>query len=121
MKNKFRIPAMIMTIVAASTMCTAAFGGGWSGRQVTDRLTHRNNRIVEVLGLYGSWANPDSCDRDTMLVLHPDQMVDASSYSETLTLLLGAHLTGREVNLYLSGCAAIGNKTYPVITRVAVH
>ena len=121
MKNKLQILAMIMTIVFANTMCTAAFGGGWSGLQVTDSVTHRNNRIVEVLGLYGPWANPDSCDRDTMVVLHPDKMVDAASYNETLTLLLGAHLTGREVNLYLSGCTAVGSKTYPVLTRVAVH
>ena len=59
--------------------------------------------------------------RDTRIVLLPPAAEGAViAYKEVYASLLGAHLTGREIRAFVDGCTLVGNKTYPVLTRVSV-
>jgi hypothetical protein len=119
---EIRLRTILLTLAGllASMICMSAYGGGWSGRQVTKHLTHLSDSSVSVVGLYGPWNNPDFCDVDKKVVLHPDA-VSSASFDESYALLVGAHLTGREIDLYLSGCTMIGSATVPIITAIKIY
>ncbi len=119
MEISLRTMFMVVVGVLVTTICTSAFAGGWSGKQVIKNLNYQKDKVVIVKGLYGPWENPNACDNDQKVVLDPDVSLDA--YDQAFALLLGAHLTGREINFFLSGCTLIGNKTVPVIKTVTVH
>ena len=120
METQLKTRVLIISGVLLTTMCMSAFGNGWNGQQITMSVMHGKERTVITRGLYGPGKNPDQCDVDTLAILHPD-IVGPASYKETYALLLGAHLTGREINIYSSGCVTLGTTTYPSIAYINVY
>jgi len=119
MKVRIRKIVILVTGVLITMVHTPAFAGGWSGQQVIKNLNFSRDKLVLVVGLYGPWNNPNSCDTNAKVVLDPGASLD--SYDEAFAMLLGAHLTGREIAFFLSGCMMVGSQTVPVIKTVAVH
>jgi hypothetical protein len=110
---------MVVAGVLVTMMWTSAFAGGWSAKQVISNLKYSQDKTVVVFGLYGSWNNPNACDSDAAVVLDQEAMLD--SYDELFAMLLGAHLTGREIKFFLSGCKMLGRNTIPVIKKVNIY
>lgn len=119
MKIRARKLLLGVTGVLLTMICTSVFAGGWSGQQVIKNLNFSRDKLVLVVGLYGPWDNPSNCDTDAKVVLDPAAAQD--SYDEAFAMVLSAHMTGREVAFFLSGCTLVGSKTVPVIKTVAVH
>ena len=119
MKSRARKIIIIMTGMLLTFLNTSAIAGGWSGQQVIKNLNFSRDKLVLVVGLYGPWNNPNGCDTDAKVVLDPAAAED--SYDEAFAMLLSAHMTGREIAFFLSGCTLVGSKTVPVIKTVAVH
>jgi len=111
--------------VAMGVLCTLtatiALAGVWSSRTSIDRIIVRDDQAVIVFRASAKWKNPDLCDSDTSIVLLPPGAQGAApAYKEIYASLLGAHLTNRKIKAFLKGCTRIGNKTFPVLTRVTV-
>ena len=117
---KIRLRAICMVLISAliAMMSASALAGGWSGTQVIRNLNYTNNKTVVVVGLYGPWNNPTACESDKAVLLDPN--VSQESYDQVFAMLLGAHLTGREINFFLSGCKLLGSQTVPVIKNVNI-
>jgi hypothetical protein len=110
-------------VCSLATVCALA-AGAWSGRTLIERLTVRADQIIVVTKASGSWENPSFCDDDSRIVLLPPRAESgALAYKEVYASLLGAHLTNREINAFLDGCAPLtsGGTTFPVITQVAIY
>ncbi len=115
----------IVVIVLCNLSATIAWAAGaWSGQTLIARITVRVDQTIVVTNPAGTWVNPNSCDNSTRIVLLPPGAQGAAlAYKEVYASLLGAHLTSREVNIFLNGCAplAAGGQTFPVIAQVAVY
>ena len=121
MNAKIRKLLAIMVGVLCSLTAMFALAGQWNGRAVISKMIVRDDQTVLVLNESGAWKNPDLCDSDTRIILLPPGMEGAATaYKEVYASLLGAHLTSRMINAFVDGCTVFGNKTYPVLTRVAV-
>ncbi len=98
--------------------------GAWSGQTPIGRITVRVDQTVVVTKPSGNWVNPNSCDNASRIILLPPGSQGAAlAYKEVYASLLGAHLTNRDVDVFLNGCAplASGGQTFPVISQVAVY
>jgi hypothetical protein len=96
-----------------------AFAGGVSEKQTVKWLNRKADRTVFVSGTKGAWGNPDVCDNDNLIVLSVNSS-NSDWYKETYAMLLGAHLTKRNITARLSGCKLIGTTTYPIIKDLKV-
>ncbi len=122
MNAKIRKLLAVMVGILCSLTAMVALAGAWSGRTLIGRITVRVDQTVIVVNESGTWKNPDFCDNDTKIILLPPGAEGAAlAYKEVYASLLGAHLTNREINAFLDGCTLIGNKTFPVLTQVAVY
>ena len=113
-------------MLAISTCCVVggwlpAMADGWTGRQITSQVVYKQDRTVIVYGQTGAWKNPDACDDASRLILLPAGSPSPQAYTEQYATLLGAHLSGREVNAFVSGCEVLGGSSVPVIKQVAVY
>jgi hypothetical protein len=98
-----------------------AWADGWTGRQITAQVVYKQDRTVILYGQTGVWKNPDACDDASRLILLPAGSPSPAAYTEQYATLLGAHLSGREVNAFVSGCAVLGGSSVPVVKQVAVY
>ena len=122
MNSKLKKPLAIMVGVVCTLTAMFAFAGEWTGRTLIGKITVRVDQTVMIVSESGTWNNPDLCDDDKRIVLLPPAAEGAAlAYKEVYASLLGAHLTNREINAFLDGCTLIGNKTFPVLTQVAVY
>ena len=111
--------AIIVTGILLSTMSTPAIADGWNGIGKIDFVVHQQDRIVAVVAAT-TWTNPDACDSNRTIVLHPDTLTEAA-FDETYRLLMSAFLSERSVNLYTSGCTMIDGKTFAVLQDLGVY
>lgn len=115
--------------VAGGLMCSLAAmsalaAGAWSAQTLIDRITVRVDQTIVVTNPSGTWVNPNACDNNTRIILLPPGSQGAGlAYKEVYASLLGAHLTNREVAVFINGCASLasGGQTFPVINQVAVY
>ena len=63
------------------------------------------------------WPNTDGCTNTTYIVIQ----TAAPNYNLLETMLYDAYVNGDQVNFTLSGCAAIGSPTYPIIVNFTVQ
>ena len=122
MNARIRKLLAITVGVVCSLTATFALAGAWSGRVTIDKLTVRVDRAIFIANTSGTWKNLDLCDNDTKVVLLPPGAQGAVlAYKEIYASLLGAHLTRREIGAFLSGCALVGNQTFPIVVRVVIY
>ncbi len=120
MSNKFLRSISVTAVMFL--MSTAGYAGEWSGRLIVSQLTVRADKTVVIRHADGAWRNPDVCSRDNLIVLLPPGIEGGTeAYLEIYATLLAAHLNEREVNVFIDGCAQIGNQTFPVFTELAVY
>ena len=121
MKAKIRNSVAVTTGIVCGLIATAAYAATWTASSSISKIEVRNDRIIMVKSVSGTWINPDFCDKDTIVVmLPPGAQGGLAAYKEVYAAIVGAHLTDRKVRFYLNGCVTVGNKTYPKILRVAV-
>ena len=121
MNTKIRNVLAVGVGLLYSLTAIVALAGEWTGRTLIGKITVRVDQTVMIVNESGTWNNPDLCDDDKRIVLLPPAAEGAAlAYKEVYASLLGAHLTNREINAFLDGCTLIGNKTFPVLTQVAV-
>ena len=122
MNSKLKKLLAIMAGVLCSLTAMIALAGEWSEQTLIGKITVRDDQTVIVVRDSGKWNNPDLCDNAGRIVLLPPGAEGAAlAYKEVYASLLGAHLTNREISAFLDGCTLIGNKTFPILARVAVH
>ena len=120
MKETRKIVLMLTTGAVLALAWCSAWAGASSGKQATSRVNHRADRVVMVFGAEGDWNNPDACTTSDRILLDPAQMSD-KEYTEKYAMLLAAHMTGREINASLEGCALVGNDTFPLIKQISLY
>ena len=121
MNAKIRKLLAIMVGVLCSLTAMFALAGQWNGRAMIGKIIIQDDQTVLIFKESGAWKNPDLCDNGAKIVLLPPGAEgSAAAYKEVYASLLAAHLTSREINAFVDGCTLFGNKTYPVLTRVAM-
>ena len=113
-----------MVLLLIGALMTLAWYSAWassnSGRQATSRVNHRSDRVVMVFGAEGDWNNPDACTASDRIILDPRETSN-KEYAEKYAMLLAAHMTGREINASIAGCASVGNDTFPIIIQISLY
>ncbi len=122
MNAKIRKMLAVMVGVLCSLTAMFALAGVWSGRTLINKITIQADQTVIVFNKSGTWKNPDLCDSDKKIVLlPPGAKGGVLAYKEIYAALLSAHLADRKIRAFLDGCASLGNKTFPALTRVSVQ
>ncbi len=122
MNAKIRKLLTVIVGVLCSLTAMFALAGGNSGRTLIGTINILANQTVFITPESGAWINPDLCDNSKKIVLLPPGAQGATlAYKDMYALLLGAHLTKRDINVFLGGCTLIGNQTFPVVTRVLIY
>ena len=116
-----KLLAVALGIVCSLT-ATFALAGGSSGRVIIDRLTVRDDRAIVLINESGTWRNPDLCDNNKRVILLPPGAAGSVlGYKEFYAALLGAHLTRRQISVFVNGCTLVGGKTFPIVVKVTVY
>ena len=122
MNAKIRKLLAVMVGVLFSLTAMHALAGDWTGQVGIKRIIVQGNQTVTVFNNSGTWKNSDLCDSDNKIVLLPPEAKDGVlAYKEIYASLLSAHLADRKIKVFLKGCARLGNKTYPALTKVSIH
>jgi len=81
-----------------------AWGAGLSNVQTIASISEQATGLVFVAAQNGNWDNPDACTNSDRFVLDRQ----APARKELLALVLSAHLQGRTIRAFFSGCTAVG-------------
>jgi hypothetical protein len=89
----------------------AAWGAGPSNVQQIANISEQASGVVFVAAQNGNWGNPDACTHSDRFILDRQ----APARKELLALVLSAHLQGRTIRAFFSGCTAVGSggQTFP--------
>lgn len=113
------IPKACGVAILTLALHGAAWGGGPSNVQTIASISEQATGLVFVYAQDGNWGNPDACTNSDRFILDRE----APARKEMLALVLSAHLQGRTIRAYFSGCAPIGNSglTFPTAVTITLY
>ena len=102
--------------VAALAISSNVFAGGW---YTTDGVVEQINVESGLVSIRLSAADikyHDGCDETNEVVIQDD----TKNGDRQVSILLAAHMSGKKVNIYTSGCVFNWGKKYPKVFAVRV-
>ena len=100
-RTLIRICAVVLLL---SVLQGVSWGAGFGTTQTIAAISEQASGLVFVAAQTGSWGNPDACTNSDRFVLDRQ----APARKELLALVLSAHLQGREIRAFFSGCTTVG-------------
>jgi hypothetical protein len=95
-----------------------SWGAGPGNAQTIANLSEQASGLVFVAASNGDWGNPDACTNSDRFILDRQ----APARKELLALVLSAHLQGRTIRAFFSGCTAVGSggTTFPTAVSITL-
>jgi hypothetical protein len=105
-----------VVVVLLSALHGAALGAGPSNVQTIANISEQATGVIFVAAQNGDWGNPDACTNSDRFMIDRQ----ATARKELLALVLSAHLQGRTIRAFFSGCTPVGNGGLTFPTAVSI-